>query len=399
MGFVKDFFNETCLNDNISIVLKKILIAPNAFKHSLSSIEVAEIIASTLKSLDKKLIYKIAPIADGGDGTIDVIKHYFKDSKFIYCTVHDPLMRKIKSKWLLLDKNTAVIELSKASGLALLEENELNPLKTNTYGTGELIKHALDKGCKKIIITLGGSATVDGGLGILCALGVKLFDKNNVKLKPCGKALNQIVRLDLSNIDKRIYKTKIYVLCDVKNILIGPSGTKNFSKQKGASPKDQLLLERGMKSYLKLVRSYGEKDYSNLPMVGAAGGVAFSLKAILKGELFLGFQFLENLVKLNKMIKTSDVVITGEGRLDSQTFMGKGVCELIKSIRKINKKTKIIVLCGDYEKNINRKAKDIDFLIKIKPEKMSKDKAIKKAKKLLKATIKQIYVKKLNHWT
>ncbi len=371
---------------------KKILIAPNAFKHSLSAIEVAEAIYSVLKLKDKNLACEMVPIADGGDGTIDVLHYYIQKSKFVNCNVYNPLMKKIKSKWLLLNKNTAVIELAKSSGINLLKDNELNPLVTNTYGSGELIKAALDKGCRSLVISLGGSATVDGGLGILYALGVKLLDKNSNELKPCGAALSQLKKIDLAGIDKRIYKCKIYALCDVRNILVGSKGTINFSKQKGANYKQRIILEKGMNNFAKIVLHMTGKDYSKCSMVGAAGGVAFMLKSFLNAELLSGFSYLAKTINLKNKIKKSNIIITGEGKLDSQTFMGKGVYELIKLTRLIDvNKKKIIVLCGESEKGINWKNYTIDLVLKLRSSKQPLNESIKNAKKLLRNLIEKHY--------
>lgn len=364
----------------------EILIAPNAFKHSLSAIEVAETIQSALKKLNKNLKCEIAPIADGGDGTINIFKFYFKKSKYINCKVLNPLGKLIKSKWLLLNKDTAVIELAKASGLALLKKEELDPLKASTYGTGQLILSALKRGCRNIIVALGGSATVDAGLGILTAFGIRFYDKNKRPLKPSGKALLQIKHIDLSNIDKRILKSKIFVMCDVQSVLYGKNGTINFSKQKGANKKEQYLLEHGMKNYAKLSNKITGKNCSLYPMVGAAGGVAYTLKTYLNARLFNGFIYLSKKISLEEKIKKSDIVITGEGSLDSQTLMGKGVYELAKMSRKHKKK--IIVICGNYDKNIRWSNYNVSHIIKIKPESLSLDKSIKYSKKLIKIAIK-----------
>ena len=293
----------------------KILIAPNAFKHSLSAIEVAGVIKSLLDSLDLNLCTELAPIADGGDGTIDVIKHYFKKAKYINCYVFNPLMKKIKSQWLLLDRDTAVIELAKASGLALLKGSKLDPLKANTYGTGQLVLSALNKGCKKIILSLGGSATIDAGLGILCALGAKIYDKNKKILKPYTRNLLLVEDIDSSKLDKQIRKAKFYVLCDVQSTLTGKNGTSMYALQKGADKKSRALIEKSLVHFSKIIKRKYKKDFLNEPMLGSAGGVAYSLKALLNAKIYPGFTYISKLVSLEGKIKKSDLVITGEGSL------------------------------------------------------------------------------------
>lgn len=361
---------------------KKILIAPNAFKHSLSALDVAKVIK---QSLD--LPSEIAPIADGGDGTIDIVNYYFKKSKFIECNVHDPIGRNIKSKWLLLDNETAVVELAKASGISLLKEDELNPMWANTFGTGELILSALDKGCKKIIIALGGSATVDGGLGILQALGVKIFAGKKHLIKAGGGFLSQIHEINFSSLDKRIKGVKLDVLCDVKIPLLGEKGTVNkFSVQKGAKVGEKVILENGMKHYSETVKKITGNDCENELMVGAAGGVAFSLKTLLGAELFSGFLYIAKLISLEEKIKDADFVITGEGNLDAQTLMGKAVYELTKLAKKYQKK--IIAFCGTYDKGIDWKKNGIDHVIQIAPLDLSLTEAIENASELLQIAVK-----------
>ena len=368
---------------------KRVLIAPNAFKHSLSAIDVALTIKSTLESFKLNFNYELAPIADGGDGTIDVMNFYFKKSKFIKANVNDPLMREIQSEWLLLDDETAVIELAKASGISLLKQNELNPMWANTFGTGELILQALAKRCKKIVICLGGSATIDGGLGIVQALGGKMFDKKKQPVKAGGGFLSSVEKIDLSSLDKRIKDVKLNVLCDVKSTLIGKSGTINFSSQKGASEGEKVVLELGMKHFAEVIKKITNLDCDNEPMVGTAGGVAYGLKTLLNAELFLGFTYLSNMISLEDKVKSSDLVITGEGYLDSQTLMGKAVFELARLTNKHHKK--VIVICGDYEKNINWSEHFVDTVIQIKPENMPVDESIKNTKNLIQSAIKREY--------
>ena len=367
--------------------MKRILIAPNAFKHSLSAIEAAQIIKSTLDSLKLDLKCGISPIADGGDGTIDILNFYFKKSKYTECDSHDALMRPVKSRWLLLDNETAVIELAKASGLALLKDEVLNPMWANTFGTGELILSALDKGCTKIILTLGGSATVDAGLGILMALGVKIFDKKRHSLKARGGILSSIGTIDLKSLDKRIKSCTLQLLCDVDIPLTGEKGTvQKFSTQKGAKEGEKVVLELGMRHFVQITKSFTKNDYSDLSMSGAAGGVAFGLKSFLGVELFNGFNYFSNLVSLEEKIKDADFIITGEGSLDSQTLDGKGVYGLARLAGKHNKK--VIVFCGICDKNINWQNYNIDTVVEIKKDNITLLESLKKSKDLLEEAIK-----------
>ena len=366
-------------------MMKRILITPNAFKNSLSSLEVALVIESAIRSLKMSTTCQVAPIADGGDGTADVFKYYFKTSKFISSRVHDPLMRKIQSKWLLLNKNIAVIELAKASGIALLKKSELNPYITNTVGTGELIKAALNYGCRKIIITLGGSATTDAGLGILTVLGGRLYDKKGNLIFPCGRNLSKVCEVDLRLLDKRFLQCDIEVLCDVQNVLYGRHGTMSFSSQKGASKFMQKNIEFGMKNIAKVAHTVTGNDFHTLPMTGSAGGVAYMLKSFFKARLSLGVEYIFNVSSLENKIKRADLVITGEGNFDKQTFMGKAIQGVIKLAKKHKKK--VIIVCGSYDKNLQYNKNDIKAVISIKEKKLPLQYSLNNAKELINTAI------------
>lgn len=367
----------------LKVMTKRVLIAPNAFKHSLAALEAAKAIECGIKlsALNCKTV--ICPIADGGDGTIDVIKYHIRDAKYVNCSTYDPLMRKIKSKWLLLNKSTAFIELSKASGINLLKKKELNPLKTTTYGTGILIKSALNKGCKRIVISIGGSATVDAGIGILSALGVRFLGKNKKTLFPCGNSLSKIKFADFSKLDSRIAKCQIDVICDVQNPLLGKKGAvKCYAKQKGASVKDQIILEKGM---LNIVKVFNSGTLYKKPMTGAAGGVAFGLLSLLNVKLSPGFNYIGKLISIGNKIKKSDIVITGEGYLDKQTLFGKGVFGVVKIAKKYQKV--VVVICGDFDREINWQRTGIDYIFPLKTKYVKANESLRKAKTLMRKIV------------
>ena len=362
---------------------KNILIAPNAFKHSLSATEASQIIKNTFDSLG--LNCELAPIADGGDGTIDVLNFYFPDSQFINTKVHDPLMRQINSCWLLLKNKTAVIELARSSGIALFKQDELDPFKANTFGTGELILSALNYGCRKIILTVGGSATIDAGLGIMSALGVTLYDQLSNQLSPCYENLKLIEKIDFSSLSLEISNCEFSVLCDVQNCLVSKEGVVKFALQKGFSKSALDEIERNINQYAKSAIKISGKDFQLEPMTGAAGGVPFSLKTFFNAKLFPAFLFLADIINLEKKIEKSDLVITGEGSLDSQSLMGKGVIELAKLSKKYGKK--VIVFCGSFDETINWKEHFIDHVIKINPNGLPLEESIKSVKKLLETAV------------
>lgn len=321
----------------------KVLIAPDSFKESLSAIKVCEAIRSGILQTKPEALITQLPLADGGEGSIEAIVNNGM-GKVIEATVHGPLLRPIQSKFGILDR-TAIIEMAEASGLQLLKPNERNPLLTSTFGTGELIKHALDHKCNQIIICIGGSATNDGGMGALRALGVRFLDENHQEIKPGGGSLENLRAIDFSKMDRRIRRCRVKVACDVTNPLLGDTGaSKVFAAQKGADPLQIEILEKSLSHFAEITRFVVSHDVSNKPGAGAAGGLGFGLMAYLNAKLESGFKIISELVELEKQIKKTDLIITGEGKIDNQTKYGKvpwGVMQLAKKHKK-----PIIAICG-----------------------------------------------------
>lgn len=302
-----------------------ILIAPNAFKNCLSATEVADAIYEGLKQSSLSFTYERFPIGDGGDGTGSLIIQKLK-GKTVGCEVRDPLGRKITSSFgLINDGKTAVIEMADASGIRLLLPNELNPLKASSYGTGELIKHALDYGVKKIILCIGGSATVDGGCGILDALGVKFLDEEGNEILPSPENLLKLASIDTTGLDKRIYDCELVILSDVQNKLLGQDGAAAvFAPQKGASKDDVSKLEMMLENFAYIAMKQQGKDITSVPCGGAAGGVAAGLYGWLNAKLVNGINYFLDLIDFNNSLQKSNMLITGEGSIDIQTLNGKG---------------------------------------------------------------------------
>ncbi|MDF2946875.1 MAG: glycerate kinase [Bacillales bacterium] len=326
----------------------RILIAPDSFKECLSALEVANYIQEGFSKVLPDSEFKIIPFADGGEGTVKSIITA-TGGEYYNCVVHDPLFRKITATYGIMDNGkTAIIEMAEASGLSLLKSEERNPLVTSTYGTGELILDALNKGVTKIILGIGGSATNDGGTGMASALGVKFHDENDAEFNPNGGNLHGLKFVDTSNIDKRIYQTEIIVACDVTNPLTGTSGASYvYGPQKGASPETVQILDDNLKHYAKILREKLDKEIEHYPGSGAAGGLGAGTLAFLNATLESGFEIISSLTRLEDHIKESDLVITGEGRIDSQTLNGK----VIKGISDLcNKYTiPLIALGGSVE--------------------------------------------------
>ncbi len=343
-----------------------ILIAPNAFKNSLDAIQVAKAIEQGLKQSSLECTTECFPIADGGDGTGSLIIESCKGT-IVTKEVHDPLGRKISSQFGLIDNGkTAVIEMADASGLRLLKKDELNPLKASSYGTGELIRFALDAGAKKIIIAMGGSASVDGGCGILNALGIKFLDKEGKHLSAVPADLIHMAKIDVSNLDKRIRDCEIVILCDVNNVLLGPDGAANiFGPQKGASADDVKILEAFLKNFAEVSAAQSGTDMTRLKHGGAAGGATSGLHTWLDAKLVNGIEYFLKLTNFDEALKRADLVITGEGSIDRQTLQGKGPYGVALSAKK--KKIKVIGLAGKIEKG-QELNKYFDELISINEE-------------------------------
>ncbi|HEY0769373.1 MAG TPA: glycerate kinase, partial [Sphingobacteriaceae bacterium] len=302
-----------------------ILIAPNAFKGSLTAKQASECIENGLRQSKLKFTCDQFPIADGGDGTGSLLIEKLGGT-IVQVKVHDPLGREIQSSFGLIDNGkTAVIEMADASGIRLLTTRELNPLKVNTFGTGELIKAALDKGVTKIIIALGGSATVDGGAGILAALGIRFLDSGNKVLEATPANLVNLADIDVSGIDQRVLTCELIVLCDVENKLTGNNGAASvFGPQKGASPEDVKVLDSVLLKMAYLASHITGKDMNAVVHGGAAGGTAAGLYAFFNTRLEKGADYFLELTGFAERLEKADVVITGEGSIAEQTLSGKG---------------------------------------------------------------------------
>ena len=302
-----------------------ILIAPNAFKNSLAAAEAALAIREGLELSGLNCTTTCFPIADGGDGTGPLIIEKCK-GRIITKEVQDPLGRPITARFGLIDGDkTAVIEMADASGLRLLKKEELDPLCASSAGTGELIRFALDEGVNKILIAMGGSATVDGGCGILGALGIRFFNAANELLQPIPESLADLATVDLSGLDSRLFNCQIVVLCDVNNQLLGAEGSAAvFGPQKGATPTDVIKLDNFLSRLDDIVQKQLGKKMSGLKYGGTAGGAAAGLAAVLNAKLVSGIEYFLEVTGFDHELQKANVVITGEGSIDSQTLQGKG---------------------------------------------------------------------------
>ncbi|MBU1742198.1 MAG: glycerate kinase [Proteobacteria bacterium] len=311
----------------------RVLIAPATFKGSLSAGQAAEAIRRGLADSGLDFKTELMPIADGGDDTLEVLMS--PGGRLVETLVRDPLGRPITACFgVSPGGDTAVVEMARASGLQLLADDELRPMRTSTFGTGQLVARAADTGAERIIIGVGGSATVDGGLGCLTALGVDFLDGRGQRVAPVGGALSRVRRIDPGRLSPAVGRTRIQVACDVDHPVLGPRGAAPvFGPQKGASPADVVRLEAGLTHFFTLVRDQLGVDVTLTPRGGAAGGLAAGLAAFLGGELVSGIELVLDYLDIEARLRGVAAVITGEGCLDDQTLGGKAPYGLAAAAR------------------------------------------------------------------
>lgn len=302
----------------------KIVVAADSFKGSLSSAEISEAVETGFRKVYEDGIVVKVPVADGGEGTVQAL---VDGTRGIYRTVKvsGPLGDEVTALYGISgDGNTAIIEMASASGLPLISVEKCNPMKTTTFGTGQLIKDALEKGCREFLIGIGGSATNDCGMGMMQALGMKFLDKNRNILEGCGGNLIKTEEIDASDLIPQVKEARFLIACDVDNPLFGANGAAHvYSRQKGAD--DQMVeeLDKGLKHFNEVVKKSSGFDMNNLPGAGAAGGLGGGFAAFLKGDLKPGIDIILNMTDLAGKMDGADFVVTGEGRIDFQSVMGK----------------------------------------------------------------------------
>jgi len=355
-----------------------VLVAPDSFKECLSAKEVAKHISKGILSVSPDAEVCQIPISDGGEGLLDALMQGI-GGVLNPAMVKDPLLRNIQANFGILKDGTAVIEMAKASGLELLSDVEKNPMITSTFGTGELIKSALNKGCKEILIGIGGSATNDAGAGMLRALGCKFLDANGNELKDGGGYLGDLEKIDHKNLDKRLKRCKIKVACDVDNPLTGVNGASYiYGAQKGATPEQINQLDNNLKNFAQIVKQQLNVDVEKLSGGGAAGGIGAGLSVFLNAELISGIDLILDALKIEEHIKKADVVFTGEGKVDLQTLNGKTISGIAKIAKKYN--VPVIVLAGNVSEDINAlNDLDVSIIHQITDSGTNLDEAIKNA--------------------
>ena len=301
----------------------RFLFASDSFKGSLSSEKIIELLKESAENVFPGCETRGIPIADGGEGTVDAVIAVTKGEKRVI-EVHGPLMENVESSYGILHGDCAIIEMAAASGLPMVSPEKRNPLNTTTYGTGELIRDALDQGYQKISIAIGGSATNDGGMGAMRALGIRFLDAEGKELEGRGSDLAKVVDIDSTNLHSAVAEAEFTVMCDVNNPLTGPKGaTYTFGKQKGGTPEILDELEMGMKNYAMVIQKKFGINVDSIAGAGAAGGLGAALCVFLNAEMKSGIETVLNLIDFDGLLEETDLVVTGEGQIDWQSAFGK----------------------------------------------------------------------------
>ncbi|RKQ35868.1 glycerate kinase [Oceanobacillus halophilus] len=364
-----------------------IILAPDSYKGSLSALEAAKTMKRAITDIDNGHLISMKPMADGGEGTMDAMLASSRGRKVvIQCA--GATGEKIESYYAMLDSHTAVIELAAIAGLVQVPKKKRNPDYTTTFGIGEAILHALNRGCTSIIIGLGGSATNDGGLGMLQALGVKAWDERGNELGGFGNDLQQVSRISFTDVDPRVYQVEMKVACDVDNPLCGNRGASVvFGPQKGASVDQIPVYDKALDHYGNLVEAEVGKSLKKVPGAGAAGGTGFAFLSI-GAELVSGAELMAKAMKLEDDIKQADLVFTGEGQSDEQTMYGKAPGYVAQLAKKY--KVPVILLSGSLTGDIEKLQDRFSGCFSIINKPLTLEECIEHAQDLLYGQTKQI---------
>jgi glycerate kinase len=363
-----------------------IIIAPDGFKDCLTARQVSQALMEGITAGYPEATIQLAPMADGGEGTVESVIDA-TGGRLIHMNVLDPLLRTVPSFYGIAgDGNTAVIEMAAASGIELLEHSEKDPWVTSTFGTGQLILDALEQGCRRILLGIGGSATNDGGAGMAKALGVRFTATDGSPCREGGGGLGALERIHMEGLDPRIGATEILVACDVSNPLTGPQGASaTYGPQKGAGPEMVSRLDSNLAHYTKIIHQQLNKDISNVPGAGAAGGLGAGLLAFLDAKLVSGFAMVAESVGLERKIMDADLVITGEGRMDHQTQFGKTPYGVAQLARKHGKP--VIAVAGSLEDGVQSLYQHgFDLILSIQEKPTDLSYAIEHAEEMLQRT-------------
>ncbi len=369
---------------------KKIILASDSFKGSLTQEEILSILTEEAKKQFPDCECEALQIADGGEGTVRAIAAA-AGGELKEVSVHDPLMNEHTAVYGILPNGRAIIEMAEASGLPLVPMDLRDPRNTSSYGTGELIKDAVENGCRDIRIALGGSATNDGGLGALRALGFRFLDQEGNELEGFGRDLINVASIDTEAVSPDVYRTNYTIMCDVNNPLTGPEGaTYTFGPQKGGSPEILEELEAGMVNFSEVMAAHTGERYDRFGGTGAAGGLGFAVAALLKGKIRSGIETMLDLIDFNKRIFDANLCITGEGRLDDQSMHGKAIHGIAKHCKQEG--IPCIAIVGDVVEGYERiYLQGVTSVYKTTPAGMSTEQAMADAARLYRQTAERVF--------
>ena len=356
--------------------MKKIVLAIDSFKGCLSSKEIEQCIAEEIHRILPSCQTVCIPIADGGEGMLDTLIEATQGT-FVSTQAHDPLMRIRPARYGILgDQRTAIIEMAEINGLTTLSPIKRNPMKTSTYGTGELIKDALEKGFRRFIIGIGGSATNDAGMGMIQALGAHLYDKQGNELEQGGKIMEQIAHIDLNHLHPALKEATFIVACDVQNPFCGPQGAAYvFARQKGASEEQIRQLDKGMRHLALLIERDFSYNINKVKGAGAAGGLGGAFATFLQAHLQSGIDLLLNAVDFDRKITNADWIITGEGKADRQTAEGKVPAGVLKRAKKAN--IPVMLIAGKVEDKACLKQMGFSRIVQVSPDNLPLEEAMR----------------------
>ena len=361
----------------------RILISPQEFKGTLTAVQAADAIASAIARVLPSAQLELAPIADGGPGFVDALVGA-SGGKYRESQVEDPLGRPITARWGMLGEDTAVLEMAAASGLLRLSPTERDPRRASTFGTGQLIRAALDAKCQRIFLGIGGSGTNDGGAGAAEALGVRFLDREGKPLPRGGAALAGLERIDLAGRDPRLEAVQLRVAADVTNPLLGPTGASAiYGPQKGADAKAVDELDVALSRLAEVTRALLGQDLATVSGAGAAGGLAFGLVAFCGGQLKRGFEVVAETLGLEERAGRADVVIVGEGRLDQQSAYGKGPGSLAALAKRQGKRT--VIFAGRVDPSYSSSMSPFDQVVEVSAGRAGLDPTTSTARALLEA--------------
>lgn len=355
--------------------MNRCVIASDSFKGSLSSLQVADSVQNGVNAVFPDCEVVKVCVADGGEGTVETLFHALGGTR-MNVLVHDPLERPVTASYVISgDGITAALEMSSASGLPLLKPDERNPFLTTTYGTGELVADALDRGCRRFLVGIGGSATNDAGTGMLAALGYRFLDHEGRALEGKGESLSQVCSIDDSSVHPALKESEFIIACDVDSPFCGPQGAARvYGPQKGATPEMVEVLDKGMEHFAEIIRHKYGTDVAGMPGAGAAGGLGGAFAAFLNGKLCRGADMVLDAIGFDGIIRGADLVITGEGRLDSQTYAGKLPYAVMK--RALMQGVRVVAIGGSVEPGMEDHA-GFEAVIAVTPDGMSLEEAMK----------------------